>query len=84
VPPPPNPLLARPSPSSLPDCYTLTKGLGGAASAAKARFAAGAEDQTVSISEHTFVSFGCTLSGITCLPRQTCSYPELREPAALL
>lgn len=70
--------------SNPPGCYALMRGLGRAASPAKARFVSGAKDQTVSISEHTFVSFGCTLSGITCLPRQTRSYPGCHRPAALL
>lgn len=70
--------------SNPPGCYALTRGLGRAASPAKARFVSGAKDQAVSISEHTFVSFGCTLSGITCLPRQTRSYPGRHRPAALL
>lgn len=67
-------------PSNLPGCYTLTNRLGRAASPAKVGFVSGAKDQTASISEHTFVSFGCTLSGITCLPRQTRSHPELHKP----
>lgn len=82
--PPLQPTAGTSIPSNLPGCYALTNRLGRAASPAKVRFVSGAKDQTVSISEHTFVSFGCTLSGITCLPRQTRSYPKRHKPAALL
>lgn len=79
-----SPRLAHPSPAACQAVTPLRKGLGRATSPAKVRFVSGAKDQTLSICEHTFVSFGCTLSGITCLPRQTCSHPELHQPAALL
>lgn len=82
--PPLQPTTGTSIPSSLPGYYAPMNRLGRAASPAKVRFVSGAKDQTVSLCEHTFVSFGCALSGITCLPRQTCSQPKLHKPAALL
>lgn len=74
--------MSHPSPSYLQQHYALMDGFGAAASPAKVLYQ-GLKIKPY-LSEHTFVSFGCTLSGITCLPRQTRSCSDLHRPRALL